>query len=502
MRKNFLILLFVFKVLSVHAIFDATDNCMYAHQAIMRLQFDDASLILVHEKTLHPQNNLVLVLENNIAFLKAMLSEEPKEIAAMETIGKRSIELIQKTDSKDPYCRPAIAQIQLQIAYLDAQQGSYLSPSLEIGKTYQLLIENRNQFPQYRAGDPQTGLLNILIGSIPSEFKWLTDLLQMEGSVKQGEAEILASLKNETGDKILAMMAPECLILLALVAIQIDDDETRQLKVLNLFKEPGIDLISSQSPLLIFAQSALLMKLGKNDESITLLTNCPNNPGQYPFPVLDYYLGIAKLNRLDTEANKNLLRFTSVSKGKNLLNSAYQRLAWHSLLHGDKVNYASYIKRIKVRGEQGTENDKKAYQDALSGIEPNIDLLKARLLFDGGYYQRALDQLSCFNLSTTETTAHDRLEFYYRKARILHKMDKLEEALNYYNIVLKQGSSSTYYFAANSALNMGEIYESRLQLDKARTYYEKCLSLKYTEYKNGISTKARARLNLLDKAKG
>ena len=79
-------------------------------------------------------------------------------------------------------------------------------------------------------------------------------------------------------------------------------------------------------------------------------------------------------------------------------------------------------------------------------------------------------------------------------------MDKFDEALAYYIIVLNQGSNSTFYFAANSALNMGEIYESRHQKEKAKTSYEKCLSLKYTEYKNGISMKARARLNLMKKS--
>ena len=76
-------------------------------------------------------------------------------------------------------------------------------------------------------------------------------------------------------------------------------------------------------------------------------------------------------------------------------------------------------------------------------------------------------------------------------------MDKLDEALDYYNIVLKQGATSPYYFAANSALNMGNICASRGMTGKARSYYEKCLSLDYTEYKSGISQEARAGLNRL-----
>ena len=501
MLRIFFILILICKVVIVQAAFDVTGNCISAHEAMLCLQFDKASQLLVNEKLAHPDNLWAVLLENNIDFLKAILSEEPKEFAEMETMGKRSIGIIEKSDKKDPYRRPALAQIHLQLAYLDARIGSILSPSLEIDKAYRLLDDNRTQFPEYRAGDPQVGLLHILLGSIPSEYRWLPDLLQMEGSVKQGEDEIIASLKNKTSDKILAMIAPECIILLSFVAVQLADDESFQRQVLKLFDEPKFDKVASQSPLLVFAKVTLLLKLGNNDEAISVLSNRPHNLGQYPFSAMDYYLGTAKLNRLDNDANKILLGFTLTFRGKTLLKSAYQRLAWYYLMHGDKKNYAFFMNLINACGNQITESDKKASQDALSGLEPNVDLLKARLLFDGGYYENALEQLYHFNPSAGGVSPHDRLEFYYRKARILHKMGRTDEALDYYFITVKQGSSSIYYFAANSLLNMGEIYESRHQMEKAKSSYKKCLSLKFTEYKTGISMKARIRLNLLGNSK-
>jgi tetratricopeptide (TPR) repeat protein len=501
MLRNSLILILICGSLSAHAAFDVTDNCLKAHQAIMRLQFEDARQLLDYEKSVHPKNQMPVLLDNYVAFLKAILSEDPKEIEEMEILGRKSIGIIEKSDKKDPFRRPALAQIHLLMAYLDSRSGNYLSPSLEIGRAYRLLNENSIQFPDFRAGDPQLGLMHILIGSIPAEYKWLPDIMQIEGSVKQGEAEIISSLENRTGDKILAMMATECMILLSMVAVQLTDNEATQMHVLQIFKGPRFTEEASQSPLLVFAKVMLLMKLGKNDDAISILTNRPHIFGQYTFAALDYYLGTAKLNRLDPDANKVLLGFTANFKGKNLIKSAYERLAWYYLLHGDKKNYTFYMERINTRGGKNTEGDKKADQDALNGTEPNVDLLSARLLFDGGYYQKSLEHLSCMNPFAAGISPHDRLEFYYRKARILHKMDRIDEALDYYIITIKQGSSSEYYFAANSALNAGDIYESRNQTEKAKSSYQKCLSLKYTEYKTGISMKARARLNILDKKK-
>ena len=495
--KYSLILFFFLFVFQARASFDPDGNCNRAHTAILNLQFDDALTILAREKVLHPKNYLVLVLENYIAFLKALLSEDPKEIAEMEKLFKLTLPLLEDSEQNAPYRRPAMAQLHLQTAYIQARNGNNFSSALGIGKAYRLLAENQKHFPGYKAGNPQSGLLNVIIGSIPPEYKWLPKLLQMEGSVVKGESEIMSVLEDKTGDKQLAMMAPECLLMLTFIAIQIDNTKPLKRQILQLFERPGMGMALKQSPLFVYAHAMLLMKLGRNDDAIALLTNRLESVGQYPFHTLDYILGITRLNRLDKEANLALLKFITGFKGKNLIKSAYQRLAWYYLLQEDKANYSFYMELVISRGATDMESDKKALQDAESGHEPAPALLRARLLFDGGYYSQALDQLSMFNPSSPDVIPKHWLEYYYRKARIFHLMDKLDEALDYYNIVLKQGATSPYYFAANSALNMGNICASRGMTGKARSYYEKCLSLDYTEYKSGISQEARAGLNRL-----
>ena len=57
------------------------------------------------------------------------------------------------------------------------------------------------------------------------------------------------------------------------------------------------------------------------------------------------------------------------------------------------------------------------------------------------------------------------------------------------------GADKEYYFAANSALKSGMIFESKMDFEKARYYYNKCLSLDFDEYKTSITQKAKAGLN-------
>jgi hypothetical protein len=501
MPRKILFLIFLLSVFRAEASFDPDQNCILAHSAILNLQFDDAQAILLREKIIHPKNHLVLVLENYIAFIKAMLSEDPNELTKMEKLFKSSVSLLENSDNTAPYRRPALAQLYLQTAYIQSRSGNNITTALAIGKAYRLLAENKKQFPGYKAGNPQSGLLHVLIGSIPPEYKWVPRLFQMEGSVVKGESEIMSVIEDKSGDKLIAIMAPECMMMLAFIAIQIDDEKSLQNQILQLFENHSMEMVVRQSPLLTYSHAMLLMKLGKNNDAIEVLTNRIISEGQYPFHTPDYVLGTARLNKLDKNANLDFLRFTSGFKGKNLIKSAYQRLAWYYLLQGEKINYSFYMKRVISHGALNTESDKKAMQDAESGQQPATTLLRARLLFDGGYYSQALDQLSEFQPLSADILPEHRLEFYYRKARILHQMDKLDEALQYYYIVLKQGATSPYYFAANSALNMGNIWASRGITEKARAYYKQCLSLEYTEYRDGISQEARARLNRLNAKK-
>ena len=57
-----------------------------------------------------------------------------------------------------------------------------------------------------------------------------------------------------------------------------------------------------------------------------------------------------------------------------------------------------YIKLVKSKGYADNEKDKQALREA-NDEKPDIDLLKARFYFDGGYYDKALAQLKIKTLT-------------------------------------------------------------------------------------------------------
>jgi tetratricopeptide (TPR) repeat protein len=56
-----------------------------------------------------------------------------------------------------------------------------------------------------------------------------------------------------------------------------------------------------------------------------------------------------------------------------------------------------------------------------------------------------------------------------------------------------------YYYAANAALKLGELYEMQNNFDKAIEAYENCLEMKPDNYRISIHQKAKAGLNRLQK---
>jgi tetratricopeptide (TPR) repeat protein len=144
-------------------------------------------------------------------------------------------------------------------------------------------------------------------------------------------------------------------------------------------------------------------------------------------------------------------------------------------------------------GKAISDDDKDALAEAKDSLPPDVTLLRARLLFDGGYYIRAVKEISYFRLSN-KLSLKDELEYTYRYARLFHKISMADKAIQYYQLTFEKGKNERYYYAANSALLLANIYEGEKEYAKANEYYEQCLSLRSHDYQNSIDQKAQAGL--------
>jgi hypothetical protein len=488
----FLILLFTFNVGIGQYIYDFNPNCVRAYSAIISLKFDEGKKLLEREKTSNPNNNIPYLLENYIYFLTVFIAEEEKDFNKYDDLKDVILDRLKKGDQKSPYYLYSLAQVNLQWSVARAKFKEYTTATLEINKAYRLLVENNEKFPDFLPNLINLGMMHTLIGTVPDNYNWVKKLVGVEGTMDQGVNEILKVLNASLTQKEYSHYKAECLFYLSFIQINLTSNHQKALEYIKLIES---DSSGIRNPLAIYAISRIYSDNGMNDKAIDLLLSRPMGDEYFPFYFLDYLTGIAKLSRLDNDAYKYLFKYVINFKGINYIKDAYQKMAWYYLVNENEEKYLEYIGKVKQYGNAVVDADIQAEREANNKILPNIYLLRARLLFDGGYYEKALAAITGSKTTGFLKNTKDSLEFSYRIGRIYHEWGKTETAIPFYLQTIENGSKSPYYFAANAALQLGIIYEKKENYNKAAEYFKLAQSMKNEEYKNSINQKAKAGLN-------
>jgi tetratricopeptide (TPR) repeat protein len=497
MRKIGFILLMFFVANQLFSQYHYTfnQNCHNAYSAILNLQFEKGSELLSLEKKADPDNNIPYLLENYIYFLTVFIGEEEEVFEKLEKQKDDIIDRLKDGDKNSPYYRYSLAQVYLQWAFARTKFKEYVSATLEINRAYRLLEKNNTEFPEFLPNLINLGLLHTLIGTVPDNYNWIKKLVGVEGTIDQGVGEILTVLNASIQQEEYSHFKAECLFYMSFIQMNLMTNKEKALEYIDLI---GNDSVSMRNPLAIYAISRIYMSNGLNDKAIDLLLSRPKGESYFPFHYLDYLTGLAKLYRLDEDANLYFYKYVSGFKGLNYIKDAYQKIAWHYLVNHNIEKYSEYIKKVNQFGNSIVDADKQAERESENGEIPNIQLLKSRLLFDGGYYENALAAMTGNYQDGLLKDVRDSLEYTYRIGRIYHEWGKPDNSIPFYEQTIHNGSESELYYAANSALKLGNIYEDKGEYEKALHFYKEAQSMKNEEYKNSINQKAKAGIHRIE----
>ncbi|MCH8903056.1 MAG: tetratricopeptide repeat protein [Bacteroidetes bacterium] len=470
--------------------FDFNVNCRNAYDAILQLKIKEGRRLIKREKKNNPDNIVPFFLENYIDFLLINVNNNYEEFKVLEKNRIRRLNKIRTGDRKSPYYLYFQAEIYMQWAISRLNFNQYLTAFLEMRKAYQLLTENAKKFPDFVANKKSLGMIHTVIGTIPDNFKWASNVMNLKGSIRQGTEEIEEAIAySKTHDYIFAQ---ETNITYVFLILYMQNDPER---AWNMVQSDMFPL--DENILHHFTAALIAFRTGHNDRCIEILENRPQGNEFMRMPFLDYLHGLAKLQRLDDDANVYLEKYIKYFQGLNYVKNSYQKLAWFYLLKDDLPKYKAFMQQCKDHGNTLIDADKQAQKEAEKKEIPHTNLLKARLLSDGGYYKIALELLEGKSVDDF-TRKRDKIEFTYRAGRIYDLWGKPDKAMGYYVTTIKNGGEESYYFAANAALMMGIIYEHKQNFSKAETYFHKCLAMKDHEYKNSIDMKAKAGLKRIE----
>lgn len=491
--KHIILFLLVFspKNLLAQKHFTWTDDLKNAYAQTTSLRFKAAEKSLKKVAESDPDNLLRLHVENYLDFFKVYINEEKSEFELLEKNKDRRLSDIEKFGNKNsPYYLYLQADIRLQWALARLKFEEYPTAFFETNKAFKLLTENVKKFPDFLPNKKDLGILHAMVGTIPDNYKWAIDWFSsLEGTIDEGKAELEEVIAFAKGHDFI--YEEEIYVYYAYLMLHLDNDSEGAWKMMNT-----ANLAPKKNPMACFLKANVAMRTDRGDEAIAILENRPKGSEFHPFPYLDYMLGIAKLQRLDDDANVYLLRFIEHYPGRNFIKDAYQKLAWSYLLSGNKDAYYAYMDLCKTRGNTVVGSDQSAMNEATNGEIPAIDLLKARLLFDGGRFEDAYDKLKNKQYSDF-FSQKNRLEFTYRMGRILQKLGRTEEALSNYQKTIEMGSKEPWYFACRSALEQGIIYEENGQTELAKKAYSTCLDISPEDHKTGLHQQAKAGLRRL-----
>jgi hypothetical protein len=468
--------------------FEWSANCVAAHKAIMSLQLDKGKQWIEAEKAQKPHNLLPLLLEDYIDLFVIFISEDPVLFKQLELNKAKRLNAIDKAAPKSPYYRYVKAEINLHWAVSRLKFEEYFTAFKEVRTAYQLLNDNNAQYPNFYPNLKTLGLIHALVGTVPSKYKWGISLLGLSGNLQSGLDELALFVQEAQYNPDQSFYEEGLLIQIFLVAyLQNKPQEAWKM---------AAQLPTKQHLLNVFVAADMALRAGQNDRAIELLNEYPKPAaGFYDFPYLDFLLGACKLNRADVDANVYLQRFLNRFRGKNYVKDAFQRLAWYSLLNDEPEGYALYMELCRSKGATFIDADKQANKNAQSSQIPHKALLKARLLFDGGYCSNALSVMQTIKEQDLKNRAQ-QLEYQYRYGRIYQCKKNEQQAIAHYKTVIEKDSdwATTYYFAAKSCLQLGNIYEQKADLKTAQTYYQKSLNYKNHDYKNSFEQQAKAGL--------
>ncbi len=474
---------------TVHANFDFNANCLKAYQLIFELKINAAKQLIAAEKNAHPKNSIVPLLENYADYFYLITVESKQDFDRLKEEKSRRLSQIEDDDEKSPYYLYAQAEVNLQWALLRSRYGEYFSAAREIKKANSQLQDNSKKFPGFHLNSKGLGLINVFLGNLPDGvLKSTLSTFGVKGDVQKGLA-MLDKLAQNLPHSTFEPFYEEVVFYYAYVLSDVIHSPDAYAKTMKYTAR-----ISDNSLLKAYLQAYVCARNGHNEEAITILAKRPGGEGYQSFPYLELLMGTAKLNKLDYSATNNLKRFLALNKGVNYIKDANLHLSWVALLNGDTGAYRGYTAKVKSAGYIYAEKDKQALNEAGAPI-PDPELLKSRLLFDGGYYSKALDMLSTKSAGSYQSVK-DKVEYYYRMGRIYDALDKDDNALQYYQNAVNYGKNLKYYYAT-SALNMGRIYTKKKNEAKAKAYFNQAINMKNHEYENSIETQAREGLRKL-----
>lgn len=452
------------------------------HQLVLNLQTDQAYERLAKIKTNEWHKMYV---QSLCETLDVLITEDEEKFQKIEVnFRERLKKLANQTSSPDALFLQAELNLQRGFNFLNL--GQEFNAVWAIKSAYNLTQECLKKYPSFIPIKKTSGVIEVMIGSVPDKYHFFMSLLGMKGSVVTGQRqleELRASSSSLNSEATLLYFTIK-----GLINQQIEEAATGLTDILKTQPE---------NRLALFLAVNMLIKNSQSEDALKLIRTLDDHPGGLPMYYIDYLRGEILLQRGDYEEAIAAYRvFIANYKSQNFKKDSYYKISLAYFLEGKGDQAKINFDKAKATGRTVAEPDHHADAQLKEGSFPNAKILKVRLSTDGGYYKEAKETFHSITPADLKTKK-DQVEYYYRRARLAHKTGDIAAAKIFYLQTIDMSGDSQWYFAPNSALQLGYFAQSSRDFANAKKYFQMALAYKKHEYKNSIDGKAKSALEQL-----
>jgi hypothetical protein len=461
-----------------------TPRTQKIYESITSLSIPEARTLMNQDKKANASNLIYPLLESYADFYQLFLNEDKAEYSRMYPAFEQRIQLLEAGPKQSPYHLYSLALAHFHKSLIAIRFNKNLEAALDFRKAFLLFKENKKAYPNFAPNDVYLGLMTTVIGTIPKGYQWMASLLGMSGKITEGNALVLKYINSK--DAYANLCRNEALFVYPYLVMNFEGNKK---KTFDFIEKTAYDFTNNH--LHAYMATNLYLNNQQSQKALQIASNINPANTYLDLPFWHLEMGYAYLNELKLDAAKNALQqFINRFKGQFYVKDAFEKLSWIAYIQGDQTKANAYRSNVLSKGNDITDADKQALQNAKKGAWPNPILLRARLLSDGGYQQQALAILAGKTSKDFDKDI-DKTEFAYRLGRIYDLAGQPDQAIPFYTSAIEKGSNQPEYFAARAALQIGLIYEQKNNPSMAITFFNTCLEMKNHAFKNSLDQKAK-----------
>ena len=468
-------------------------NCCKAYQSFLSLHLEEGHNYIAEENRADPNNLMATYVADYEDCIELLMNCDKNEYDHRKNHFDERLEVLDKGDRSSPWYRFCKAGVYVHRAIVNIRFGEQYSAAMNFHRSFALLEENEQLFPDFEYNHVFTGLEEAVIGSLPGSYKWIASMFGMKGDVKRGTAQLAAFVSSHNSTQ---PIYAETVLYYSFARFYL---LAEQKEVWDVVNSPQFS--THDNLLNTFVKVNIALDYRRSDAAIQTLKDAITNTDYDKYPIFDYQMGVALLTRMDTNCTYYFHQYLKKNKSDIYIKDAWQKIgfAWYANNNTAKAAYC--IEQVRTKGTTRLDADKQANRFAENKVWPLRELLQARLLIDGGYNDVALKILKGIDPTTLKQPA-DKAEYFFRTGRVYEELfnntgDKkyFQSALDNYGGAISTGKERHEQFAARAALQTGKMYEHTSMKKEALAKYNECLNMPSHDFQNSIDQQAKSGVN-------